>query len=153
MNKSIIRICNIASTLILILGVFSKNLHYPGAAAEIVLSTALIIVLTCIDCITIKDKFNILMGLSICVLFVAALFKAQHWPFSSALAGFGVGLSIFISLLMSFRKENSQLSQQNGLSVFLLLVFIITLMANNPVAQLLGNENKSAEVVQTVEVK
>lgn len=133
MNSNIIRISNIICTLLLITGVLSKIMHYPGAHIEFVLSTALIILLTLIDCITKKDKFNMLIGLSICGLFVAALFKGMYWPYATAFAGFGVALSVVISLLMSFRKENTQLSQQNGLSIFLLLLLIASFMTNTPV--------------------
>ena len=142
MNNNLKRILNILCTIILIVGIFSKHLHYPGASAEIVLSTALIIILTCINSVMNKEKFNIIIGLSLCVMFFGAMFKAQHWPGASSMAGFGVGLAIAIALLMSFRKENVQLSQQNGLSVFLLLIFVVTLMANNPLQHMLEKEPK-----------
>lgn len=139
MDNKINRLLKIISSLLLLIGVFSKHLHYQGASIEIVLSSALIIFFTLIDCIAKKDRFNIIIGFSICVMFVGAIFKSQHWIGAAFIAGFGVGASIVITILMSFRKDNSQLSQQNTLSVFLLLIFIVTLMSNNPLSQLLGD--------------
>ncbi|NDC41354.1 MAG: hypothetical protein EBZ77_07370 [Chitinophagia bacterium] len=157
MNDQLKRVANIAGTVLLIIGVFSKHLHYPGANLELVISVALVAVLTCTDAIIKKEKFNILLSFIIAIMFAGGLFKAFHLGGSEYVAGFGVGAAIVIALLLSFRKEDTankqqtSLSQQNGLAVFLLLIFVVTLMANNPISQMLDQGKETDNAVPATE--
>lgn len=106
MKKTMI-LSGTCSAAVMILGILFKFMHWPGAAAFIILgiSTSSFIFLPLLFVLKSKDrqatKDKLILGLSILsgmLLSLSILFKVMHWPYTMILGYASIGLLGFVLL-------------------------------------------------------
>jgi hypothetical protein len=134
--KKITLLTGIIASIIILIGVIMKFLHWPGASIALVIGCSLFAILYAPLLFVEKNKVakngfqkfvNFIILLAMVTIVIGFLFKAMHWPG----AGFGVHIGhvvllVLIPLLfMKAKKEEEPIKQMNFYNEAIITVILM----------------------------
>lgn len=138
------KIFNLLNYLLVFCGILFKAEHWPGANILLILSATMLIIGLILYAFTDNAEsgmprfLNYLLLASAVLMITGAIFRIMHWNGGQIIAVIAYALAFLLPVVLVLFKGSFQVSRQFFFTYLMLMVMVLALMRNNPIAQFLG---------------
>lgn len=163
--KKIMNGAGIFSAITLLIGLYFKFSHFPGAAILLILgvSSASLIFLPLLFVLKSKEKKNLkdkliigLGGIAAMLLSMSILFKVMYWPFAGLMSYLALGIIGFVFLPAYFftgiRNPETKVNTVTSSILILLGLSLILILVRTPKSSLLIDVKNTRDFVRSQQI-
>lgn len=149
------RMLNALTYAVIILGLFFKFQHWPGANMMLLASFAIFFVSATRYAIAgpqesgMSTMLHYLLSGMLMVFIAAGLFKVLHWPGGNVLQLVGYLLALLVPMILIFQKDSFHIPANYFIMFTMFFAFMLFIIPNNPLSKVMGFEQKDFESEQT----
>lgn len=151
---------NALTYAVIILGLFFKFQHWPGANILLIVSFVSLFALAVRFALSgpkesgMNSMLHYLLSFMLIVFIGAGLFKVMHWPGGDVMQLLGYILAFLVPLVLIFQKDTFHIPSNYFIMFAMFFAFYLFIIPNNPFANALGlskSDFSSEQTRQTTE--